>query len=178
MAALAGEYMASGPNGYKKGSTYDWPLNHLADARGEVTPRSFLGLMLAAAKQGRSDQALTPDGIRHGLREASKTRVEQLHQEFPWIKDVLAPLAGLLLPEQASKVFKVWKQAGTADTIANDADRNGYLPPFPDGVSEDALYVALERIGVMFRRRDERLDMPDLFRVAARLLKKGSTAPA
>lgn len=29
----------------------------------------------------------------------------------------------------------------------------------------------------MFRRRDDRIDMPDLFRVAARLLKKGGVAP-
>jgi hypothetical protein len=36
----------------------------------------------------------------------------------------------------------------------------------------------MERIGVMMRRRDERLDMPDLFRVAAKLLKKGAMAPA
>ena len=36
---------------------------------------------------------------------------------------------------------------------------------------------ALKRIGVMFRRKDDRIDMPDLFRVAAKLLKKGGTAP-
>ena len=85
MAALAGAYMASGPYGYKKGKTYDWPLNHLGDAFQEVTPRSFLGLMTAAAKRGAAptDRAFTAEGIRHGLREASKTRVNQLHLEFP-----------------------------------------------------------------------------------------------
>jgi hypothetical protein len=53
------------------------------------------------------------------------------------------------------------------------------LPPFPSvGAAGPAqLFTALERIGVMFRRRDDRLDMPDLFRVAARLLKKGGVAP-
>lgn len=39
------------------------------------------------------------------------------------------------------------------------------------------LYTALERIGVMLRRKDDRIDMPDLFRVASKLLKKGGTAP-
>jgi hypothetical protein len=29
----------------------------------------------------------------------------------------------------------------------------------------------------MSRRKDGRIDMPDLFRVAAKLLKKGGTAP-
>jgi hypothetical protein len=123
---------------------------------------------------------MTPDGIRNGLRGASKTRVDQLHQEFPWIKAVLAPLAGLLLPQSDDQVFKVWRQAKTTARVQADARSRGYLPPFPvptPGSEEEALFAAMERIGVLFRRRDARIDMPDLFRVAARLLKKGGTAP-
>ena len=137
--------------------------------------------MIAAAKRGasREDRALTTDGIRHGLREASKTRVDQLHSEFPWIKGVLAPLAGLLLPQYEEEVFKVWQRAKTIETVMNDASVNRYLPPFPTSKdpSEQDLFEALKRIGVMFRRKDDRIDMPDLFRVAARLLKKGGTTP-
>lgn len=181
MERLAGPYMAAGTYGYKKGKTYDWPVTHLADALDEVTPRSFLGLMIAAASHGArpQDRAITPDGIRHGLRAASRTRVDQLHQEFPWIKGVLAPLAGLLLPLGEREVFKAWKQAKTVDEVRADAIANKYMPPFtPEGQgTEGDLFEALRRIGVMFRRKDERIDMPDLFRVAARLLKKGGTAP-
>ncbi len=67
MRTFAGPFMSPGPNGFKKGKTYDWPLTHLADAFSEVTPRSFLGLMIAAAKYGTSPtaQVITPDGIRH-----------------------------------------------------------------------------------------------------------------
>jgi hypothetical protein len=180
MTELAGPYMAAGPHGYKKGNTYDWPLSHLGDAFNEVTPRSFLGLMTSAAKFGAAppSRAITPDGIRHGLRAASKTRVDQLHQEFPWIKGVLAPLAGLLLPQDERQVFAAWKRAKTLKTALENASQEGYLPPTEDPAgSEEDLYQALERIGVMFRRKDQRLDMPDLFRVAAKLLKKGGTAP-
>jgi hypothetical protein len=181
MGALAGPYMAAGAFGYKKGNTYDWPLAHLGDAYEEVTPRSFLGLMIGAAKYGSPPETrvMTPDGIRNGLRGASKTRVDQLHQEFPWIKAVLAPLAGLLLPQTDDQVFKVWRQAKTTVRVQADAHSRGYLPPFPipTGSEEEALFAAMERIGVLFRRKDGRIDMPDLFRVAARLLKKGGTAP-
>ncbi|MCB1506935.1 MAG: hypothetical protein KDJ47_18360 [Hyphomicrobiaceae bacterium] len=182
MHLLAGPYMGKGSHGYKKGNTYNWPFAHLADAYNEVTPRSFLGLMTAAATYGAPpvDRAITPEGIRHGVRAASKTRVDQLHQEFPWIKGVLAPLDGLLLPLPEEEVYSVWRSAGTVEALVDDAQRYGYLPPFPaDDISgPEYLFAAMESIGVMFRRRDGRLDMPDLFRVAARLLKKGGVAPS
>ncbi len=181
MALLAGPYMGKGAYAYKKGKTYTWPIGHLADAFDEVTPRSFLGMMIAAAKYGLppEDRVVTPDGIRHGLRAASRTRVDQLHSEFPWIKRVLAPMAGLLLPQQEENVFEVWKTAGTIRRLRNEAEQGQYLSPFAnDGRgSPRELFEALERIGVMYRRADNRLDMPDLFRVAARLLKKGAVAP-
>lgn len=181
MEALAGPFMGDGPSGYKKGKTYEWPIAHLADAFSEVTPRSFLGLMIAASKYGGvpDDRAITPEGIRHGLRAASKTRVDQLQQEFLWIKGVLAPLAGLLLPQGEEEVFKAWRKTKTLAQMVEDAKNNKYLPPFEIAKSnkERDLFLALERIGVMFSRKDGRLDMPDLFRVAAKLLKKGGTAP-
>ncbi len=182
MTALAGRYMGPGAHAYKKGNTYDWPINRLADAFDEVTPRSFLGMLKAAAEHGAppDNRVIVPEGIRHGLREASKTRVDQLHQEFPWIKGVLAPLAGLLLPQEQAAVCGVWRRAQTLRRLFEDAGRHGYLPPFPEeeGHDERQLFSALERIGVMFRCKDERLDTPDLFRVAARLLKTGAAAPA
>lgn len=181
MESLAGTYMGEGQNGHKKGRTYDWPIKHLADAFNEVTPRSFLGLLIAAATHGGNtdDRAITPEGIRHGLRAASKTRVDQLHQEFLWIKGVLAPLSGLLLPQEEREVFKAWKKTRTLELLTSDAKQSKYLPPFEisKANTERDLYIALERIGVMFSRKDGRLDMPDLFRVAAKLLKKGGTSP-
>ncbi|MBR0646857.1 hypothetical protein [Plastoroseomonas hellenica] len=181
MEQLAGPFMGSGVYGYKKGKTYDWPLSHLADGHNEVTPRSFLGLLIGAAKvAGMGDyRVISPEGIRHGLRVASQTRVDQLHQEFPWIKGVLAPLDGLLLPQSPKAVFKVWRAAGTVEALKKDATQAGYLFPIPDnaGSAEEGLLAALQDIGVMFVRKDERVDMPDLYRVAARLLKKGGTAP-
>lgn len=181
MALLAGPYMGEGTYGYKKGSTYSWPCDHLADSHDVVTPRSFLGMMTAAASYGTppDDQAITAEGIRHGLRAASKTRVDQLHQEFPWIKGVLATLDGLLLPQPEQLIFEAWKLTKTVEALKEDAQRAGYLLPFPDAEASGSreLLEALEHIGVLFRRADKRLDMPDLFRVAARLLKKGVVTP-
>lgn len=179
MTVLAGAYMAGGTHGYKKGKTYDWPLRHLGDAYGEITPRSFLGLLTGASRQGQPpvDRAITPEGMRHGLRVSSKIRVDQLYQEFPWIKGMLAPLAGILLPKPDVDVFEVWARAGTVAQALEDAAEHGYLSPFPrTSPSERDCYEAMARIGVMTRRKDGCLDMPDLFRVAAKLLKKGGTS--
>ena len=150
-----------------------------ADAANEVTPRSFLTLLITAAKDpSRPDLVIPPDGMRNaGMRAASRVRVDQLFQEFPWIKGVLAPLAGLLLPKDESAVFKLWRDAETVQRTLADAEKQNYLPPVQDLRDESGLFTALEHIRVMTRRPDGRLDMPDLFRVAARLLKKGATAP-
>lgn len=183
VALMAGPYMGKS---HKKGKTYEWPYNHLADARGEVTPRSFLKLFSEAAKVVQPDSSLLidPEAMRHGLREASKVRVDQLVVEYKWVKRALAPLAGLRVPCEERQVFERWSKSSTVKVIF-DASRNeggGFLPPFPkkdrQGDRNNALLAeAMARIGVFSYRSDGRVDMPDLFRVAARMLKKGGVAP-
>ena len=175
---LAGTYMGKSAT---KGATYPWTYNHLADGLGVVTPRSFLKLFVEAAKYmpASSEQALTPEGIRHGLREASKTRVEQLALEYPWIKRALAPLAGLKVPCHSWEIHDAWLASDTVDVITAASEREGFLPPYQRSSSNDpegALESALERIGVLAWRPDNRADMPDLFRIASRMLKLGGVA--
>lgn len=175
---LAGKYMGRSAT---KGDTYPWTYNHLADGRGVVTPRSFLKLFVEAAKHtpAPQNQALTAEGIRHGLREASKTRVEQLALEYPWIKRALAPLAGIKVPCVSWDIHTAWESSDTASVIARAAQREGFLPPYQRSNSDDpeeALEAALARIGVLSYRNDGRADMPDLFRIASRMLKLGGVA--
>lgn len=179
---MAGRYMG---RSHKKGKTYEWPYKHLADAKGEVTPRSFIKLFAEAAKVSDvdSDLLVQPDGMRHGLREASKVRVDQLAVEYRWVKRALAPLAGLRVPCELEKVYRRWSESKTVDVIllAAQDPQNGFMPPFPVSKrpldKNELLLQAMERIGVFSFRPDGRLDMPDLFRVAANLLKKGGVAP-
>lgn len=177
---MAGMFMGKSS---KKGRTYDWPPKHLADGHGEVTPRSFLTLMIEAAKYRPEpvDQVVSAEGIRHGLREASKVRVNQLEVEFPWIKRVLIPLARLQVPANPDVIKARWRETETVQSVIESAVSRGFLPPFDlsgKGDQDNRLIGTLIRIGVMSTRDDERIDMPDLFRVAARLLKKGGVAPS
>ncbi|WP_297575360.1 hypothetical protein [uncultured Deefgea sp.] len=181
MEQMAGPYMGRSS---KKGGTYDWPYNHLADAKGKVTPRSFIKLFVEAAKHEPmvEGQVISAEGIRHGLREASKVRVEQLVIEYKWIKRALAPLAGLTVPCTVDAIYERWSVSNTINIIlaASENEDSGFMPPFPIKTrrSHDELLIeAMEKIGVFSFRVDGRIDIPDLFRVAARMLKKGGTTP-
>ena len=175
---MAGRYMGKSAT---KGATYPWTYNHLADGRDVVTPRSFLKLFVEAARYTPSplNQVITAEGIRHGLREASKTRVEQLALEYPWIKRALAPLAGLKVPCQIGEIHEAWKASDTAAVISKAAKSEGFLPPYQKSSvsnAEEDLEAAMARIGVLSYRNDGRADMPDLFRIASRMLKLGGVA--
>jgi hypothetical protein len=108
--------------------------------------------------------------------ETAAHRVDHVFPPLPlgqWVSSLPKPdLSGLLLPQSEQEVCSVWNQTGTVEALKADAQKSGYLPPFPnvDASGPAELFTALERIGVMFRRGDDRLDMPDLFRAAARLL--------
>jgi hypothetical protein len=176
---LAGLYMG---RSHKKGRTYDWPINHLADGHGVVTPRSFLVLMQSAAtwEPGADNQAITAEGIRNGLRAASQVRLDQLATEYEWIKRVLIPLARLQVPCQESLIIERWRETETVEAVLRGARERQFLPPIDGGQNDNPdrkLVIRLLRMGVLSRRSDGRYDMPDLFRVAARLLRKGGVAP-
>jgi hypothetical protein len=181
MERLAGLYMG---RTNKKGGTYDWPYKHLGDAVGQVTPRSFIKLFVEAAKFGQApgSQVISAEGIRHGLREASKVRVDQLGIEYKWVRRALAPLAGITVPCEPQAIFDRWSETNTVKQILEAAgdEQQGFLPPFPvpsKGNELEMLARAMQRIGLLSYRDDGRIDIPDLFRVAALMLKKGGTPP-
>lgn len=176
---MAGRFMG---RSNKKGRTYDWPINHLADGHGEVTPRSFLTLMIRAAKATSSanNQVISAESIRIGLREASKARVEQLGTEFKWIGRVLAPLGRLQVPCTQDVIIERWAESSTLAAVQKRASAKEFLPPIDpvlEGTDDDKLIGKLVRMGIFTKRNDGRYDMPDLFRVAARLLRKGGVTP-
>ncbi|HWG21538.1 MAG TPA: hypothetical protein VG225_13495 [Terracidiphilus sp.] len=182
MNLIAGLYMGKTN---KKGGTYDWPYKHLADGLGKVTPRSFIKLFVEASKFGQAPpaQVISKESIRHGLREASKVRVDQLGVEYGWVKRALAPLAGVIVPCESQAIFDRWSESNTIKIILDAANdpASGFLPPFPlpakEGKELELLANAMQRIGLLSIRDDGRVDIPDLFRVAALMLKKGGIPP-
>ena len=142
----------------------------------------------AAERSGErdaSDLVLLPQTIRDGLREASKVRIEQLNTEYPWIKRVLQPLAGLRVPAEPQAFFDAWIENATVEAAIKIAKNEHSLSPVQNRSirksvhtdSEADLADRLTKMGVLTSRPDGRYDMPDLFRVGAALLKKGGVTP-
>ena len=92
--------MGRGP---KRGFPYTWIPNHLADTQGRVSPRSLLAALRTAAEDTANQPAELPhalhyDSIKRGVQEASKIRVREIQEDYPWVHRVLEPLAGMVVP--------------------------------------------------------------------------------
>jgi hypothetical protein len=185
---IAGRYMGAD---HRKGKTYTWIPGHLADGFRMVTPRSFLTALRRAAEVSEPSEAriLTVDGIKEGLRAASRVRVDQLKEEYKWIELALIPLAGLRVPCDEEEITNRWQQTQTASNIEREATAKGYLAPSEMPVVGDdrkapkslirerGLLATLFKIGVLEPRPDDRINMPDIFRIGADIIGRGRVAP-
>lgn len=178
--ALAGQYMGANAN---KGRTHTWLHKHLADAFERVSPRSFLEAVRQAANyRGSSDSrfVVSPSGLRAGIQGASELRLRQLKEEYDWIDTVIEPLADQQVPCREEELYERWNEADTPSSISPKTDGQ-YLEPIEFSDSEGnrpaAILKALLRIGVAERRADGRINIPDIYRVAAKMLRKGGVRP-
>ncbi|WP_459206380.1 hypothetical protein ACSMEV_18185 [Pseudomonas sp. MLB6B] len=171
---IAGEYMGSD---HRRGRTYTWIIDHLADAFQETTPRSFLVTLQRAAsvRQKPSSTVIDHHGIREGVQSASEIRVAQLSEDYPWIEQVLTDLAGLEVPCSPDAFVARWKERKTVKEIYEiETDLPGPVELSKSSSDEESLLLdSLENIGVVEYRTETKINMPDIFRVAARIKRRG-----
>ncbi|MFJ4680547.1 hypothetical protein [Kitasatospora sp. NPDC088783] len=142
------------------GLVFSWPLVRLADAHGHVTPRSFLAFVQAALAADRAggESSLRPlrsETVHRGLLAGVRVRALEEEQGAPWVAAALDALAGLQLPLPLHQVRERWAAAGVEE--AHGPDLVGRLV---DG-------------GFLTRRSDGSLDMPDVYRIAWGLGRRG-----
>lgn len=178
---IAGEFMGSNK---KRGRTYSWMPKHLADAHNETSLRSFLIALKEAADRADEDLPTAIDhvGINAGVLKASDTRLEELKEDHPWVETALNALSGLTVPCDELELLNLWSQAGTIATIM--ASKNSERPAAPiqldaeeHDVKEYALLEALVDLAVVERRSADVVNVPDIFRVAAQIKRRGGIAP-
>ncbi|WP_141456315.1 hypothetical protein [Pseudoxanthomonas sp. z9] len=180
---IAGAMMGGGA---KRGRPYTWIPTHLSDAKGEISPRTFLKVMRTAASENDLDNprtAMNHLGIIQGVREASGDRLRELEEDYPWISTALKPLRGLLVPCEPAEVYGKWKHDDTVDVIKSRY--SGASAPIElvvtEGLHKHEVYsmlaILLSEVGVLEQRTNGKFNIPDIFRVNAGILRKGGVAP-
>ncbi|WP_395734837.1 hypothetical protein [Prosthecobacter sp.] len=174
--ALAGPWMG---RDRRRGVPYTWSVGHLADGRGQTSPRSFLAAIGRAAEDSNErypqhDYALHFESIKRGIQKASEIRVQEMAEDYPWVPDVLAVLSGMNVPIDVDSVIAKWEEKfpGGAQSIRTTQLPAQHVDRGWDGVRED-----LQRLGLLETRKDGRIDMPDLYRVGFGLGRKGGVKP-
>lgn len=173
---LAGPWMGRDK---RRGVPYTWAIGHLADGRGQTSPRSFLAAIRQAADDSMQrypdhEFALHFESIKRGIQKASEIRVAEVAEDSPWVREVLNVLKGLNVPSSYEDFLSRWDMEfpkGPASIRseglpAQHADR-GWM-----GIRDD-----LQRLGLVETKKDARIDMPDLYRVGFGLGRKGGVAP-
>lgn len=182
--ALAGKFMGTGK---KRGHVYTWLPTHLADAHGHISPRTFLTVWRGAATHGETPANTPVDypGIHEGVRLASRARLAELSEDYPWVRIALESLRDREVPMPREMLEALWREEGTfakVVSMASAEDRYILIPVqlqmFGAPSSEEELLRALEMIGVVNVRATVRtVDVPDIFRVEARIKRRGGVKP-
>ena len=177
---IVGPWM--GPN-LRRSVPYTWIPNRLSDAQGNVSPRSFLAALRAAAENTEAEHkdhryALHYDSIKHGVREASRIRVGEIREDCPWVDRVLAPLSGMSVPLEFDEIADLWRYRRILEGLAEEEKEGGMkLPPKNLHRGADGVRIDLESLGIFQRLFDGRVNMPDVFRVGYGLGRKGGVKP-
>ena len=168
----------------RRGFPYTWIPNHLADAGGKVSPRSFLTALRTAAidtdeRHPDHRYALHYRSIMRGVREASVTRVRELEEDYPWVRVLMKPLSGQVVPCGFGHIVGLWRDREVLARLADSDGRDEWrLPPRHIDDRHDGLRRDLESLGIFRRLRDGRVDVPDVFRIGYGLRRKGGVRPA
>ena len=177
---LAGKAMGSS---IKRGKPYTWLVNHLQDGLNQVSPRSFLAALGKAATETPDEYQLPLDyrGIQRGVQEASQIRVQEITEDYPWVKQVMEPLRGnLTVPCLSSDIERIWKSEQTLvqmEALLNRGKAAVKLPPQNLGMGPAGILIDLEALGMVQRMDDKRIQMPDVFRVAFGFGRRGGVTP-
>ncbi|MBQ9407545.1 MAG: ATP-binding protein [Desulfovibrio sp.] len=177
--ALTGSYMGKDK---RRGIPYVWTVGHLADARQQTSPRSFMAAICRACEDSRenhasAEYAIHYESIKCGVQYASEIRVAEMQEDNPWAENLLTLLKGRTVPCPFQDVQALWEEKyphGPGMLI--DSYPEHTPPEFAKQRWQD-VREKLERLGFCMKLEDGRFNMPDLYRVGFRLGRRGGVKP-
>ncbi|WP_427889590.1 hypothetical protein ACQHIV_39855 [Kribbella sp. GL6] len=179
---IAGPYMG---REHRKGITYTWLPNHLTDGINQVSPRSFLSALdtatdITAQRFSTHSVPLHWEGIRQGVQTASKIRVVEIREDIPWVGTCVEPLRGMQVPIEQDEIVARWRDQdlkadleAMSQVTGGDADLPAPAPTGPLHTDYQGLITELIELGVMSRRVNGKIDLPDVYRIAFDIGRKG-----
>lgn len=177
ITSIGGEFMG---NHKKRGRVYSWVPLHLSDASDTCSPRTFLTAWKTAANHvpAPTDRVVDHNGLIDGVRTASGARLRELREDYPWIDPALKALKRQLVPMPLNELFLLWTDANVLQSILKDARNEPKNAPI--GLHEtnnlQTLLNVMKSIAVMEERANGKINVPDIFRVEAEILRKGGVA--
>jgi hypothetical protein len=171
---LAGSWMGKDP---RRGVPYIWSVSHLADGKKRTSPRSFLAAIRDAANDSRNkegDYSLHYESIRHGVQKASSIRIDEIAEDYPWIRELCNLLRGINVPIDFDQIEEKWDDKYPNGPIGIKSER---LPPQNLDQGWRGIQNELVRLGIFEEMRNGRINMPDLYRVGFGLGRKGGVTP-
>jgi hypothetical protein len=174
---IAGEFMGSNK---KRGQVYTWVPLHLSDAAHTCSPRSFLIAWKKAAEHHPPPDRKAVDhlGLLDGVRSASTSRLLELYEDYPWIKPALEALRRQFVPMEKEQLFEIWHRQGVISNINYHSSGDQKYSPvtFLSRHDLSALLSSMRDVGVMEERANGKINVPDIFRVEAEILRRGGVA--
>ena len=107
------------------------------------------------------------------IKNIGELGLDEITEDYPWVKRLFAPLRGQFnVPVEFSCIEALWAQAfpkgfGEHEKLPVEAKQDGWR----------GLLQQLQHLGVCSVKKDGRIDMPDLYRVAFSLGRKGGVKP-
>jgi hypothetical protein len=172
-------------NSPRRGYTYSWVPLHLADAKGRISPRSYLLAFKRAAEDTEQrfphhGMALHYRAVQEGVVRASGVRVQEICEDHPWVKPLLEAARGATVPMTEEEVSRRWPAScleGMRTAVGPRLPPRRFTnDPIRAGRAE-ALIDDLVELAVLYRTTDERLNMPDIFRVGFGIKRRGGVRP-
>lgn len=174
---LAGPWMG---RDRRRGIPYTWVVNHLADGKGRVSPRSLLAAIRVAAEDSRDRYVRHPyplhyESIKRGVQSASQIRVAEMAEDYPWVKILMDPLRGLVVPCRFEEIEQRWSSKFGSPSAERFASER--LPPEHWQEGWAGIRQDLEALGILETMWDGRVNMPDIYRVGFGLGRRGGVKP-
>jgi hypothetical protein len=166
----------------RRGFPYSWLPGHLSDARRQVSPRSFLAALRHAAHdkpRAAQEYALHYESIKRGVQEASRIRVREMQEDYPWVETLMKPLAGLTVPCPFEEIQRKWDATQVLARLESSLDDAAVrLPPAHIQQGANGVLEDLINLGLVERISDGRVNLPDVYRVGFGMGRRGGVKPA